>query len=590
MKYTSLIITVLLTFATATATATAQTQSGIRDTIEKVLYNNPDDDLTRYRNAHNLLTTSGAPAEDTEKLGLDLLYPFVMETWEGDAQQRHINLSKIYLLIAYAYRERNGEDGNEKELFYMREALSEALLSEDEMQCATCYNYSAFVEIKRGTVAKAHEYLYEAIHYYDRLGMYVKSSEMLYTIAGNFAEMKDARGLERVLEQMREYLKKDNSKQSAYQYNAIKHDYFELLEEQSVRQNGRVDYSLVDSAMVYINANIALVEKSLPELAKNWIHGYAYYYLARELDTYYPEQTGRILKALDRAREIMQRELAVDNPVITVESNLIKEFDIMLNSIRAGTLFRMGNLWESRAILDRTLVLLGELDDHENLNTVRSTIYRFAVEYYKKAGNPNEALHFQTRLTANEERIHEREKITAINDMSAKYDAERNRIRIDMLTRENHTTRQIMWLIAGLSLALIAAGGSIVISERLRRRSIEQQLYETALVAELSALVPIRETIEKILSLISGSNIEQDSKAIYRERLDNLDISFLENIYRSSEGNLTSLDMKYIVCFVAKISVRDISILFNVEQASVNTVRYRIRKKIAQNDPTRLII
>ncbi len=586
MKYPFLIITACLVLTAANA----QTQSGVRDSLEAIVYRSTDDAMVRYRNAYGFLSTAGIPAEEMEALGLGVLYPFIAETWSDDEPQQHINLSMTWQLVASAYRERGGEDRNEKERLYMEKTLEEALLSGDDMRCATCYNNSAYVEIKRGDVTKAHEYLYEAIKYFDRLQHFDKSSEMLYTIACNFIQMKDVKGLARVLEQMREYLGKDDSKQSFYQYNSIKHNYFWLLEEHSVQRDGRVDHALVDSAMVYIRANIALVENSLPELAKNWIHGYAYYYLAKELDTWYPERNAEILDALDKARQTMERDLAAKDSTIALESNLMTEFDIMLNSILAGTLFRAGRLQESRAVLDQTLVLLARLEDHENLNTVRSIVYRFAVQYYKKTGDMAEALRFQALLTANEARIHEWNTTLVINEMSAKYDAERNRTRIEMLTRENRTTRQILWLIAGLSLAVIAAGGLVILWGHLRRKNIEYRLYETALVAELSPQMPVRETIEKIVRSVTGSAIEKDVKAAYLARLEHLDISLLENVYRSSGGSLTSLDMKYIVCFAAEIAVRDIGLLFNVEPASVNTVRYRIRKKFAPDDPFRLVI
>ena len=38
--------------------------------------------------------------------------------------------------------------------------------------------------------------------------------------------------------------------------------------------------------------------------------------------------------------------------------------------------------------------------------------------------------------------------------------------------------------------------------------------------------------------------------------------------------------MKYILCFAADIDTADIALVFNVEPASVRTVRYRIKKKI----------
>ena len=41
--------------------------------------------------------------------------------------------------------------------------------------------------------------------------------------------------------------------------------------------------------------------------------------------------------------------------------------------------------------------------------------------------------------------------------------------------------------------------------------------------------------------------------------------------------------MKYILCFYIDMMVRDISLTFNVEVASIYTVRYRIRKKFKDN-------
>lgn len=586
MKHAFLVATACL----ALTAANAQTRFELRDSLKAIAGGGTEDALTRYRNAYDLLSASGASARQTESLATEVLFPLALKAYDSDEPQLHLNLSILWQLVAAAYRERGGEDRNERERLYMERALEEALLSGDDMRRARCYNNSAYVEIKRGDVAKAHEYLYEAIEYFDRLERFDKSSEMLYTIASNFIQMKDVKGLGRVSEQMRGYLGKDSSKQSLYQYNSIRHHYFGLLEEQSVQRDGSVDYALVDSAMVHIRANIALVESSLPELAGNWIHGYAYYFLAKELDTWYPARNAEILDALEMARRTMERDLAMEGSTIALEGDLIKEFEIMLNSIHAGTLFRIGRLRESRAVLDRTLVLLAEMERYENLNTARSIVYRFAVDYYKATGDPAEALRFQELLTANQERIHEWNRTMVINEMSAKYDAERNRVRIEMLTRENRAARQILWLVAGLSLAVIAAGGLMIFMGRLRRKNIEQRLYETALEAELSPRMPVRETIDKIARQVGGAAIEKDAKQAYLESLEHLDVSLLETIYRSSKGSLTSLDMKYIVCFAAEIAVRDIGGLFNVEPASVNTVRYRIRKKFAPDDPLRLVI
>ena len=63
-----------------------------------------------------------------------------------------------------------------------------------------------------------------------------------------------------------------------------------------------------------------------------------------------------------------------------------------------------------------------------------------------------------------------------------------------------------------------------------------------------------------------------------------------ENAYQTSKTKITGMDMKYLICFAADIDAKDISLLFNIEPASVHTVRYRIRKKFAKEDVFRMIL
>ncbi|MCL2073360.1 MAG: hypothetical protein FWH18_05540 [Marinilabiliaceae bacterium] len=63
----------------------------------------------------------------------------------------------------------------------------------------------------------------------------------------------------------------------------------------------------------------------------------------------------------------------------------------------------------------------------------------------------------------------------------------------------------------------------------------------------------------------------------------------LENAYQTSKAKITSMDIKYIICFAADLDTKDISLIFNIEPASVNTVRYRIKKKFAEEDAFRMV-
>ena len=101
---------------------------------------------------------------------------------------------------------------------------------------------------------------------------------------------------------------------------------------------------------------------------------------------------------------------------------------------------------------------------------------------------------------------------------------------------------------------------------------------------------PLKNIIEKVVQMVFVSHIEKDNKKNYLERLAKIDVKLLESMCQSSVAKITSTDMKYIICFCADISVRDISLLFNIEPASVHTVRYRIKKKFAKDDTFRMML
>ena len=100
----------------------------------------------------------------------------------------------------------------------------------------------------------------------------------------------------------------------------------------------------------------------------------------------------------------------------------------------------------------------------------------------------------------------------------------------------------------------------------------------------------IKNVIDNIAQAISTSHIKTEGKKTYIERLSKIDAKLLEMAYQTSTVKITGKDMKYIICFAADFEVKDVSQLFNIEPASVHTVRYRIRKKFAKEDIFRMIL
>ncbi|MDR0828721.1 MAG: hypothetical protein LBN95_01220, partial [Prevotellaceae bacterium] len=235
MKKTFLLLLCLLSFA-------GYAQINVKDSIQTILSNDTLAPKIRYTNAHRFVRVYSSP-EEAEQLGLEVIYPFVQKTWK-DKANRLGYLARIQSLVGECYRERGGDDRNEKERFYFEKAIQTAIESGNDTVCAYLYGGGGFVEIHRGSTNKAHEYLYQAVKYYNKMENYVKSSEMLYVIASTFYEIKDTDGLYRVLQQMEECLKKDVSKQSLYQYNVIKHSYYDLLLAKEKKEKGTVDACL----------------------------------------------------------------------------------------------------------------------------------------------------------------------------------------------------------------------------------------------------------------------------------------------------------------------------------------------------------
>jgi hypothetical protein len=93
----------------------------------------------------------------------------------------------------------------------------------------------------------------------------------------------------------------------------------------------------------------------------------------------------------------------------------------------------------------------------------------------------------------------------------------------------------------------------------------------------------IQNSIESIAQTVSDSVIETSIKKAYLKRLSKLDFKMFKTIFQDTKVKITNKDIKYMICFIADMEEKDVSLIFDIELASVYTVRYRIRKKFAKN-------
>ena len=573
-------------------------QINVQDSLQTILQNDTIDVETRFRNAYILISRNSLP-EEAELLCQTVVYPFVQKSWKSKSD-RLSHLAELYLTIGICYRERGGDDRFEQERNTFIKAVETAKESSNDSIYSHCLYGFGLMECKRGNLQKGNEYFYQAIELYDKMGKYETSTTMLYVISLNFFQIKDVDGLQRVVTQMEPYLKKDKSKQTLYQYNVVKKMSLEILLEKTKKEGNPLDYQLVDTLLLVIRDNIFLVENFRDELYRTFLHGWAYYYLSKAFYDHYPEQTDSIFHYLNRSSELIEQDLYNRKLELSGE----KELKIYIHQLRAKTLLGQGKMEEAYHFMNESLNLLKQLKGYQIFGEQYYVAYQFMADYYENINRPVEALKYYKLLKESDEQRYETEKIQAITDMSIKYETEKKEIQIATLEKEKQAAQRILWLIAGLSLALLTTFVLIFLSSRLKRKNVEQQLYETALLAELRQNElekihnlkqqveqrPVKNTIEKIIWLIENSIIEKDSKKAYLERLTKIDAKLLEEAYQSAKTKITSMDMKYIVCFSADIDVQDISLIFNIEPASVHTVRYRIRKKFSKEDTFRTIL
>ena len=280
--------------------------------------------------------------------------------------------------------------------------------------------------------------------------------------------------------------------------------------------------------------------------------------------------------------------------------------------------------------------MLDELKTYGNLGIHRHRAYTFMADYYEKINRPAEALKYQKLLRKSEAQRYETEKVQAINDMSAKYETEKKEIQIQTLTKEKQTDQRISGLTISLIAVLFIALLIFIRFYRLRKKSLEQSIYESALLAELKqneleqnlkekerlqqqyndmetqadrnkqkaqsydaamkhikqqlAQKPTKTMIEKLTGWISKSLMEKTKKNAYIRQLSELDIDMLEQGYLTADEKISNMDMKYIICFAIDMDTKDISLLFNVEPTSIRTVRYRIKKKFGNKNTYKFLM
>lgn len=318
------------------------------------------------------------------------------------------------------------------------------------------------------------------------------------------------------------------------------------------------------------------------------------------------------------------------------EQNLTKEFerefDISIIDLRAWISYYKKQYKKAE---NQMLYVVQLLDSVENtakntIQTEREQAYSFLVMLYEEMNRTDLALDYQKKLNDVNIKRFDIERNKALHELSIKYDVENKERQIQRLEEEKVATQRALWLTIGLCFLFLLAMVLSFLLFRLRRKNLNDRLYEKALETEISQQTLINRNremellqqefdqlkllseknkedtdkykntlqnlqkqmnealsktmINHVMELIKGAHLSQEIEKKYIDKLIGLNINELDCLFATATQQLTTLDMKYIICFKLDIDVVDIANIFHVEPNTVYTVRHRIRKKFDKRD------
>jgi len=563
----------LCSFAAETQYATS-----LKEKIQKILNDKTIEDTyerwnTAYRTTWNDIFLL-SPEEAMPLLNGTVL-PFIEKKIKDNKKQ---NRAKAYFYdqLMQLYEKRGEQEDYVVAEVFAKKAVEYAERSANDLTYADmCHSYGRILSTA-GSIPLAHEYIYKAIKLYESANRYDGIFSCLYLITENLLQVRDIAGLSKVIEQMQTYIEQNPSPFNYYNLYTVSAAYYCVLSEDYPENNTYKEKEL----LMYRKA-IDLIEKE-PE--KYLAKGFDYFNMSVSYRKSYPAQYDSIYYFLNKALESKVNSAGFDT-----------ELEICVYTAFAELHFEQKRYKEAEKDIFYVLSLLEEVKDNNSVIVDFSEAYKFLVLFYETLNRPADALKYQKLLTENEKRRYENDKIVAMDDMLVKYEVEKKNEQLDRMAERAKATRNILILTFSLTTALFIVLLILIRLHRLRKKNLEQTIYESVLFAELKQNElesikqrleqnPIKAVIAKLTEWITHSAIEKTKKTAYIQQLSELDLEMLEKGYLAAHEKLTNLDMKYIICFAMDMDVKDMSLLFNIESNSIYIIRYRIKRKLGNDN------
>lgn len=407
----------------------------------------------------------------------------------------------------------------------------------------------AFVQLARGDIDKAHDGLLRAIDLFKQCdNQETVISLCYYQLSVSYFNQRDLSALQDIIGKMQALAQ-------AHPDNIyILYDYFSVQAcyESACNEDEPSD-SLRDQMMSHMKKALHYQEQMKP---KDWTEKmlnpvFNYMNVATLYDLAYdPPLTDSTRHYVEKARAANRLEWA--RPIDHLEA------DISICDMQAWLYYYDKHFEQAEREMVKVLTMIDSIESLKGnaVLTQRGDAYEFLSMLYEETGRPSQALEYQRLLNENHRQRFSVEKNQALHEVEARYEVEKKEEAISHLNAQN---RILLLMLLTIGVALLLALALWFYRHRLR----EQRLYTEALQAD------------------AEQQAEHTSLTLLADQLDITNVNLEEalSLMRRSEKPLTVVDQKYILCFLAGESVKRIAARFNVEPASVYTVRYRLKKK-----------
>jgi hypothetical protein len=517
-------------------------------------------------------------ADEKIKLCREQLLPHFLE-FSKNAELRKQNLAEIYLILSdnYLYVENVSESLT---------AIDTLLYYADNIQNSyeRAYYYRKYAERqdKIGNRKLGHEYIYKAINIYDKLGGCEKEIERCYyVIAGDYAIISEMNGLRDMKNKIKALYNKIGTNQILYDYYAVQAIYYSLFYEFELPEKNYY----IDTSILYFKKAISIIENYGNELDDDvvpaWMYFNVAYLYSLKNETIFSDSITVYLNKSEKAKK---------GDYVDVE------IELSINYLRIKKFYdeQQYELAEKEALKSLSVIVETK---RNSLLPISCETYEILSGIYQKTGNSILALKYHKILLDIYKKQFNIEKTESLNEMNMKFETEKKETQIKFLEQKIAAERKLLIAITLLVISLMASIGFLIWNFKLRRENLEQAVYESALVAELQReelkqLESVKEKIqnntaeivaEQVKLLIEESVIPKDKKIKYIENIADMSLEIVEKINASSIEKMSMMDLKYVICFMIDMNVKDIGLLFNIYPDSVRKVHYRIRKKIGKN-------